>query len=91
MNEKERCKKIFLDLQDLIKSKQYHNVDAYLQNLNNETSTISEIKSALIMTENIEPISSEDLNLFLNTRIELRKLMERKINEKKNIAGRTNG
>ena len=52
MNEVESCKKIFLDLQDLLNDRKYKETSEYLQTLYD--GTISEMKSALIMTKSFK-------------------------------------
>lgn len=74
MTETESCRKIFLDLDQLLLKSDFVGINEYLKTLNTEISTIAEIKSALIMTD----FDSENSKIFLDTRNELVKLMEEK-------------
>lgn len=81
MTETERCKKIFLDLDKLVFNSNFEGINEYLKKLNTETSTISELKSALIMTDFDFEHEHEDAKMILGVRNEIQKLMDRKKEE----------
>lgn len=76
MNYVERCKKIFIDLENYLTAREYQEASNYLVSLTNEERSISEMKSGLVITK-----AFKNHEVIRESRANLLALYERKKNE----------